>query len=112
MAAPGGKGRPVSLTSPLVGGAERSDEKDLRPRRLEDFVGQEKIKANLRVFIQAAAARGEALEPVLHSSRTLPPSTLGGATARAGMVSSPLRNRFGVTIRLEFYAPAELARIL
>ncbi len=42
----------------------------------------------------------------------LPPFTLVGATTRAGLLTSPLRDRFGIVLRLEFYAPAELARIV
>ena len=42
----------------------------------------------------------------------LPPFTLVGATTRAGMLTNPLRDRFGIVARLEFYAPAELAEIV
>ncbi|PAE14484.1 Holliday junction branch migration DNA helicase RuvB, partial [Virgibacillus sp. 7505] len=42
----------------------------------------------------------------------LPPFTLVGATTRAGMLSSPLRDRFGVMARLEYYKPEELAQIV
>ncbi|MBC7347722.1 MAG: Holliday junction branch migration DNA helicase RuvB, partial [Clostridia bacterium] len=42
----------------------------------------------------------------------LPPFTLIGATTRAGLVSAPLRNRFGVTLRLNFYGQEELAQIV
>jgi Holliday junction DNA helicase RuvB len=42
----------------------------------------------------------------------LPPFTLVGATTRAGLLTSPLRDRFGIVMRLEFYSPAELARIV
>ena len=42
----------------------------------------------------------------------LPPFTLIGATTRAGMLTSPLRDRFGIVQRLEFYTPAELAAIV
>lgn len=42
----------------------------------------------------------------------LPPFTLIGATVRAGMLTSPLRDRFGVVDRLEFYTPAELVEII
>lgn len=42
----------------------------------------------------------------------LPPFTLVGATTRAGMLTNPLRDRFGIVARLEFYTPAELAQIL
>lgn len=187
------------ITDPGADGAERHQERALRPRRLDDFVGQDAIKANLRVFIQAARERGEALDHVLfygppglgkttlagilaneldaafkatsapvfqnaaelvgvlthleprqvlfldevhrlgrvleehlypamedfrcelvvdggpnarHYSLQLPPFTLVGATTRAGMISSPLRNRFGVVARLEFYDAEQLAQIL
>ncbi|MEO8537063.1 MAG: Holliday junction branch migration DNA helicase RuvB, partial [Betaproteobacteria bacterium] len=42
----------------------------------------------------------------------LPPFTLVGATTRAGMLTNPLRDRFGIVARLEFYTPQELTRIV
>jgi len=42
----------------------------------------------------------------------LPPFTLVGATTRAGLLATPLRDRFGIPLRLEFYTPAELERIV
>ena len=174
-------------------------ESSLRPRTLDDYIGQEKAKGNLRVFIDAANQRGEALDHVLlygppglgkttlaniiaaemgvnikstsgpvierpgdlaailtnleprdvlfideihrlshvveeilypamedyqldiiigqgPSARTikldLPKFTLVGATTRAGLLSSPLRDRFGVISRLEFYTDEELATII
>jgi Holliday junction DNA helicase RuvB len=42
----------------------------------------------------------------------LPPFTLVGATTRAGMLTNPLRDRFGIVARLEFYTPDELTRIV
>ena len=43
-------------------------ESSLRPQKLEDYVGQEKIKENMKVYIEAARARGESLDHVLWTS--------------------------------------------
>jgi len=187
----------MDLENTLMDG-EREDPA-LRPQSLSDFTGQEKLKANLSVFIQAAKARGEALDHVLlhgppglgkttlaqiiarelnvgfkmtsgpviaragdlaailtnvqdhdvlfideihrlnpaveeilypamedgkldlvigegPAARSvqidLPAFTLIGATTRSGMVSNPLRDRFGIPLRLEFYTPDELQKII
>ena len=179
--------------------SEDAAEGSLRPHTLEEYIGQEKAKENLRVFIQAAKMRGEALDHVLlhgppglgkttlagiianemgvnlritsgpsiekagdlaalltnlqendilfvdeihrldraveeilypamedfaidiiigkgpsaNSIRLdLPHFTLIGATTRSGQLTAPLRDRFGVTLRLELYTPDELARIV
>lgn len=170
-----------------------------RPRSLDDFIGQDELRANLRVFMEAARDRKKALDhtlffgnpglgkttlaqimaselgvnlvctsgPVLERSgdlaailtnlgrhdilfvdeihrmpiqveevlypamedfkldlvigqgpaaRTvkidLEPFTLAGATTRMGLISSPLRDRFGIIARLEYYSPEDLARIV
>src|SRR3989338_2685953 len=132
----------------------------LRPRQWHEFVGQERIKTNLRILVDAAKGRSDPVEHILlggpaglgkttlahliaremdttvrvtsgpameprvldimigkgPSARTiqleLPPFTLIAATTRIGMLSSPLRSRFGNTFRFEFYTPEELVRIL
>ena len=178
---------------------EDENEGSLRPKTLHEYIGQEKAKGNLEVFIQAAKMRGEPLDHVLlhgppglgkttlsgiianemgvniritsgpaiekpgdlaalltnlaendilfvdeihrlnrsveeilypamedfaidiiigkgpsaNSIRLdLPKFTLIGATTRAGQLSAPLRDRFGVTLRLELYTPEELALIV
>ena len=187
------------LISPVVAEDEQSLDLNLRPRNLDDFVGQEKLKDNLRIFIQAAKQRKEPLDHVLFcgppglgkttlahiisselqvsikgtsgpmlerpgdlaailtnlsemdilfideihrlpriveevlypamedyqldiiigqgpNARTLklnlPKFTLIGATTRTGLLTSPLRDRFGVVNRLSFYAPEELKLII
>jgi len=174
-------------------------ESSMRPLTLDEFIGQGQVRANLRVFIDAAKARGDALDHVLFNGppglgkttlaqivarelgvgfRTclgpilaragdlaailtnlqprdvlfideihrlnpaveeilypamedyrldliigegpaarsvridLPPFTLVGATTRAGLIATPLRERFGIPLRLTFYEPAELEQIV
>jgi Holliday junction DNA helicase RuvB len=178
---------------------EERIEQSLRPGTLAEYVGQEKVRTQLAIFVEAARGRGEALDHVLlfgppglgkttlahiisrelgvnlrHTSGPvleragdlaailtnlerrdvlfideihrlspvveeilypaledyqidimigegpaarsikldLPPFTLVGATTRAGMLTNPLRDRFGIVARLEFYSAAELAAIV
>src|SRR5436190_65297 len=72
-------------------------ERTLRPRALEDY--------RIDIMIgEGPAARSVKLD--------LPAFTLVGATTRAGMLTNPLRDRFGIVARLEFYSPEELTRIV
>jgi Holliday junction DNA helicase RuvB len=185
----------------LIAAEKRDDDVDasLRPQRLSEFIGQEKARANLRVFIQAARGRNEALDHVLFvgppglgkttlaqivarelgvnfratsgpviakagdlaalltnleprdvlfideihrlnpaveeilypamedfqldliigegpAARSvkidLAPFTLVGATTRAGLLTNPLRDRFGIPVRLNFYSVEELEQIV
>ncbi len=81
------------------------DEIHRLPRTVEEvlYPAMEDFKLDLMVG-QGPAARTVRLD--------LPPFTLVGATTRAGLLTSPLRDRFGIVNRLEFYTPNELALIL
>jgi holliday junction DNA helicase RuvB len=184
--------------APVLGDREEELERSLRPRTLADFVGQERVKEQLQIALEAARARNEALDHVLlagppglgktslaqivrnelgvgirqvagpglerkdiaailtsleprdvlfvdeihrmsraaeeilypaledfrldivvgqgPAARTLtldlPAFTLIGATTRTGLLTTPLRDRFGLTFRLDHYAAAELAAIV
>src|SRR6266702_1836332 len=139
--------------APAVLPEEDDLEKSLRPRRLSEFVGQERIKEQLSISLDATKGRDEALDHVLlvgppglgkTSLAYIVREELGvgircvagpalerkgdmaailtaleprdvllvGATTRTGLLTTPLRDRFGMTFRLEYYEPAELGVIV
>jgi Holliday junction DNA helicase RuvB len=79
----------------------------LRPRRLEEFLGQQQIKENLRVFIQAARKRQESLDHVFFSG---PPGL--GKTTLAGIIANELGVQFRATSAPALERPGDLAAIL
>ncbi len=83
------------------------EEASLRPRALQDFLGQERVKQNLAVFIQAARQRRESLDHVFFSG---PPGL--GKTTLAGIIANELGVQFRATSAPALERPGDLAAIL
>ena len=82
-------------------------ENHLRPQLLEDYIGQEKAKETLKVYIEAARARGEALDHVLFYG---PPGL--GKTTLAGIIANEMEVNFKITSGPAIEKPGEMAAIL
>ncbi len=95
------------IVSPTEIMGENSDDNPLRPQRLDDYIGQDKAKQNLSVFIEAAKQRGETLDHVLLYG---PPGL--GKTTLSKIIANELGVNFRITSGPAIEKPGDLAALL
>ena len=97
-----------NLTNPdLENDSEEKQENVLRPRRLNEYIGQTKVKENMKVYIEAAKKRGEPLDHVLLYG---PPGL--GKTTLSNIISNEMNSNIKITSGPAIEKPGDLAALL
>lgn len=97
----------IRVTDPNLRDTEQEFDRTLRPTAFDDYIGQEKIKSNMKVFLQAALDRGESLDHVLFYG---PPGL--GKTTLAHIIAKEMGSNIRITSGPALEKPGDLAGIL
>ncbi len=95
------------MASPEFGAVDSDLEITLRPKTLDEYIGQEKVKDNLRIYMEAALKRGEPLDHVLLYG---PPGL--GKTTLAGIIANTMESQIRITSGPAIEKPGDLAALL